>query len=285
MHDYKTYIKKISRRYKKIPTKNKLRAAASICLIALVVGIMTLKEHAALNGAVSNAAGKYEAKEYKKEDKNNKGITIVVDPGHGKKADMTMEFVGPNTKIRRAKSPVGAVGSFSKTPEYQINLEVAMKLKAILEEKGFNVVMTKTTLEENPAGSERAEIGNRANARIAVRIHADSYKDSSARGTTILVPAPIDDEMKKISEESYRIGNIIMEKLIENAGVKSREVSTRKDLTTFNWSKVPTMIIEMGFLSNKEEDMLLNNDEHQNKLAKGIAEGIWEALKDEIENK
>lgn len=254
-------------------------------LIALVIGAATVRDHSALNSVVSNAAGKHENQVYNKGNKKNNGITIVVDPGHGKKADMTMEYVGPNTKIRRAKSPVGAVGSFSKTPEYQINLEVAMKLKTILEEKGFNVVMTKTTLEENPAGSERAAIGNRVNARIAVRIHADSYKDSSARGTTILVPADINDDMKKIAGESLRIANIMMEKLVEHAGVKPREISTRKDLTTFDWSKVPTMIIEMGFLSNKEEDMLLNTSEYQDKIAQSIAMGIEEALKDEIKSK
>lgn len=209
-------------------------------------------------------------------------ITILVDPGHGKKVNMKLEKMAPWSNIKAIKSPIGAVGSYSNTPEYQINLEVGIKLKDILLKKGYNVVMSKTNLEDNPSGIERAEIGNKVNAALAVRIHADSFKDSSIKGTSILVPSPVNDDMKKISGESERCGQIIMGNLVKRAGVKSRGIIKRKDLTTFNWSKVPTILIEMGFLSNKEEDTLLNNDEYQNKIATAIAEGIEEAFKDEI---
>ena len=58
----------------------------------------------------------------------------------------------------------------------------------------------------------------------------------------------------------------------------NRGVIERSDLTGFNWSKVPVVLIEMGFLSNPEEDNLLNSDSYQEKLAQGLYKGILKAL-------
>lgn len=271
---------------KKIPKKkryvkrNRKKAFAFLIIILVCVLSMSLIDRNSGRRNKLDASKKYNLKDVVKNPRSK--ITIFIDPGHGKKADMSMEKVAPWSNIKMVKSAVGAVGSFSKTPEYQINLEVGMKLNSLLLEKGYNVVMSKTSLEDNPSGIERAEMGNKANARLAIRIHADSFKDRSIKGTSIFVPSPVNDDMKKISGESERCGEIIMNSLVERAGVKPREITKRKDLTTFNWSRVPTILIEMGFLSNKEEDTLLNTEEYQEKIAKAIAEGIEEAFKDEI---
>ena len=210
---------------------------------------------------------------------NSEGKVIVIDPGHGSEWDMSLEPLAPGSSRKRVKSPVGAVGSFTNIPEYKVDWDVALKLKKLLEDKGFIVVMTKDSIEENPSGIERAELGNKANARLVVRIHADSFEDKRVYGTTILVPEALSDDRKSLSEESSRCANIILNKLENNAGVKGRGVVLRGDLTAFNWSNVPTLLIEMGFLSNEKEDRLLNTDDYQNKLARVIADGIEEAVK------
>lgn len=61
--------------------------------------------------------------------------------------------------------------------------------------------------------------------------------------------------------------------------MSNRGVIERNDLTGFNWSKVPVVLVEMGFMSNPEEDRLLSDDNYQNKLAEGLCKGIMEALK------
>lgn len=282
MHVSKKHITKVVQKKKRNLKKNRKRLFVFWAIILVFIFGISIR---ASNFGNKNKFGvniKEKIDNIEKKENPRSKITIVVDPGHGHKADMTLEKVAPWSNYRMVKSAVGAIGTFSKTPEYQINLEVGIKLNAILKEKGYNVIMTKTNLEDNPSGIERAEIGNKANARLAVRIHADSFKDTSIKGTSILVPSPINDDMKKISGESERCGQIIMESLVNRAGVKSRGIVKRKNLTTFNWSKVPTILIEMGFLSNKEEDTQLNNDEYQNKIAIAIAEGIEEALMDEI---
>ena len=212
-------------------------------------------------------------------DANSQGKIIVIDPGHGSKWDMSMEPMSPGSNKKRVKSPVGAIGEYSKVPEYKVDWEVSLKLKRILEDKGFVVVMTKSDISENPGGIERAEIGNKANARLVVRIHADSFEDQSVNGATILAPEALSGDKKSLSEESSRCANIILNTLANRVGVKDRGVVLRDDLTAFNWSNVPTLLIEMGFLSNKNEDKLLNTEDYQNKMAQGIADGIEEAVK------
>lgn len=59
--------------------------------------------------------------------------------------------------------------------------------------------------------------------------------------------------------------------------MKNRGVE-RDDLTGFNWSKVPVVLIEMGFMSNKKEDQLLSDSNYQEKLAEGLCNGILESL-------
>lgn len=210
---------------------------------------------------------------------NSKGKVIVIDPGHGSQVDMSLEPLAPGSSKKRVKAPIGAVGSFTEVPEYKVDWDVSLKLKKLLEDKGFIVVMTKSSIDENPGGIERAELGNKANARLVVRIHADSFEDKKVYGTTILVPEAESSDRKSLSEESGRCANIILGTLENNAGVKGRGVVLRGDLTAFNWSTVPTLLIEMGFLSNESEDKLLNTEDYQNKLARAIADGIEEAVK------
>ncbi len=210
---------------------------------------------------------------------NSQDKIIVIDPGHGVKWDMSLEPLSPGSNKKKVKAPVGAIGDYTKIPEYKADWDVSLKLKKILEDKGFIVVMTKSDISENPGGIERAEIGNKANARLVVRIHADSFEDQSVSGTTILVPEALNDDRKELSVESSRSANIILNTLENEVGVKARGVVLREDLTAFNWSNVPTLLIEMGFLSNKNEDELLNNEDYQNKMARAIADGIEEAVK------
>lgn len=215
---------------------------------------------------------------------NNQDKVIVIDPGHGSTWDMSSEPLAPGSSKKRVKAPVGGVGKFTKIPEYKVDWDISLKLKSILQDKGFIVVMTKSNIEENPGGIERAEIGNKANARLVVRIHADSFEDESVSGTTILVPEALSNDRKSLCEESSRCANIVLSTMTNEAGVKGRGVVLRDDLTAFNWSNVPTLLIEMGFLSNKNEDTLLNNEDYQNKLSQAIADGIEEAVKIEWNN-
>lgn len=208
---------------------------------------------------------------------NNK--TIVIDPGHASKANLDKEPIAPGSNVMKIKDGGGAEGVNTKTSEYTICMKVALNLKSILEQKGFNVVMTKTDNALSLGNIERAEIGNKAKADLVIRIHADSMEDSSIRGASMLVPKAINHNTESIYEESKRVGKIIIDTYAKELGVKNRGLQFREDMTGFNWSKVPVILLEMGFLSNAEEDKLLSSEEYQKKSAEAIAKGIVEALK------
>lgn len=203
--------------------------------------------------------------------------TVVIDPGHSSNGNKGMEKQSPDSDVMKIKDPGGAEGISTKTPEYVVAMSVSKKLKALLEQHNVTVIMTKTQDAESPGNIERAEIGNNNNADLAIRIHCDSADSQSARGASMLAPAPV-GYAKDISTISKTYGQIILQDLVSTAGMNNRGVTERNDLTGFNWSKVPVVLVEMGFMSNKEEDQLLNDDSYQEKLAEGLCKGILESL-------
>lgn len=210
--------------------------------------------------------------------KNQKKV-IVIDPGHANCSNLTKEPLSPGSSVMKIKDGGGAQGIVTKTPEYEVNMKVALKLKTLLEQKDYSVIMTKTDNSLSLGNVERAEIGNKANASLVIRIHADSCDNTSAKGASMLVPAAINDNTETICEPSKKYGTIVLNTLVKEVGMKNRGVIVRNDMTGFNWSKVPVILVEMGFLSNPDEDKLLSSDEYQDKLAAALADGIKAAIK------
>jgi len=202
---------------------------------------------------------------------------IVIDPGHGNRSNLEKEPNAPGSTIMKIKDGGGATGDFTKVPEYIIAMDVSMMLKEKLESLGYKVVMTKTTHEESPGNVKRAEIANNVGAALAIRIHADSYTDPNANGASMLIPE-LTNHTATIYDESKRCGKMLIDSMAEEAGMYNRGLKPTMDITGFNWSKVPVVLVEMGFLSNEKEDRLLNTKEYQEKIATGLARGIVEAL-------
>ena len=215
--------------------------------------------------------------EYKKVQKERSEMVVVIDPGHASVTSSEKEPQAPGSTIMKVKEPGGAQGINTKTPEYVVNMEVAVRLRSLLEEKGYTVIMTKTEHKQMLGNIARAEVGNKANADLVIRIHADSSDNSSAKGASMLVPAD-NENTYAIHKISKKYGEIVQSNLIGSLGMKNRGVVERNDLTGFNWSKVPVILVEMGFQSNVEEDKLLTTETYQDKLAKALSEGIDKAL-------
>lgn len=216
----------------------------------------------------------------KKEDKskeNLKNKIIVIDPGHGSKSNLELERVSPDSEEKKIKDGGGADGVNSKTPEYLIAMDVASKLKETLQKEGYTVIMTKNKHSESLGNIERAEVGNKNNANLVIRIHADSADLEDANGASILVPSK-KGYASEINELSKKYGGILLSEMVASANMNNRGVVEREDMTGFNWSKVPVVLVEMGFLSNAEEDKLLNTEEYRIKIVQGLTEGINKAI-------
>lgn len=216
----------------------------------------------------------------KKEDKskeNLKNKIIVIDPGHGSKSNLELERVSPDSEEKKIKDGGGADGVNSKTPEYLIAMDVASKLKETLQKEGYTVIMTKNKHSESLGNIERAEVGNKNNANLVIRIHADSADLEDAKGASMLVPSK-KGYASEINQLSKKYGDILLRETVASANMNNRGVIEREDMTGFNWSKVPVVLVEMGFLSNAEEDKLLNTEEYKIKIVQGLTEGIKKAI-------
>ncbi len=218
-----------------------------------------------------------EEKEQEKVDNKNNQITIVIDPGHSSTGTPGNEPVSPNSSITKLKDGLGATGKYSNIEEHKTNMSVALLLKKELESKGYNVILTKESVEQSKSNIERAQVGNKNNANLVVRIHADACEDSSVKGASIHVPAN-NNFTSNFYEISKSYGSKIINTYAQEVNMKNRGVIERNDLTGFNWSKVPVVLVEMGFLSNKEDDMFVSNDENHPKIAKAIANGIYKCF-------
>lgn len=205
-------------------------------------------------------------------DKEEKYL-ICIDPGHQEKGDGKLEPVAPGSSSQKARVSSGATGVATKKPEYILNLEASIVLKHILEGKGFEVVMTRETHDVNISNSERALFANNNNADMVIRVHADSIDNSGKTGASILVPQEGGKYTSTIFEESNKCATLV-DKSMKEAGIKVNGIFQRGDLTGFNWSKVPVVLVEMGFMSNYNEDLMMSSTDYQRKLMQSVADGV-----------
>ncbi|SCI02278.1 N-acetylmuramoyl-L-alanine amidase family protein [Romboutsia sp. 1001713B170207_170306_H8] len=210
--------------------------------------------------------------------KDNSKYLICIDPGHQEKGDPNLEPVGPGSGYQKARVSSGTEGVATKKPEYVLNLEASTVLKHILEGKGYNIIMTRESHDVNISNSERAIFANDKNANLVVRIHADSIDNSSKTGASILIPEEGGRYTSSIYEESNKCAELIRSSM-KNSGIQINGVFQRGDLTGFNWSKVPAVLVEMGFMSNYNEDQMMSNPDYQRKLMQSIADGVDEYFK------
>jgi N-acetylmuramoyl-L-alanine amidase len=100
-----------------------------------------------------------------------------------------------------------------------------------------------------------------------IRIHADGSSDSSVRGISTLVPARRRGWTDDIYGSSRRAGLLLQHELVVSTGARDLGVVERSDLTGFNWSDVPAVLVETGFMSSSSESALLRSAGYQQKLA------------------
>lgn len=204
-------------------------------------------------------------------------ITICLDPGHQRKGDSSKEPIGPGASKKKAKCSSGAYGHYSKKNEYEINLEVALKLRTELQARGYKVVLTRTTHDVNLSNIERAQIANKAGADITIRIHANDIKGSSLAGVLCYGPGNKNPYLSADTiKGGQRLAVILRDSQAKATGQKKQSNLFSNDMTGINWCKGPCAIVEMGFMSNRTEDLNLAKPAFQTKIASGLANGVDE---------
>ena len=209
-------------------------------------------------------------------DAETDGHIIGIDPGHqSESVDMSaLEPNGPGSSEMKAKCTSGTQGTYSGVPEYQLNLEVSLQLKDELEQRGYQVVMTRTDNETAISNMERAQYAASQGAEIYVRIHANGDDSHTASGALTMSPSQNNPYIPQLFEQSDRLSRCIIDSYCAATGFQNLGIQHTDTMTGINWSTVPVTILEMGFMTSQNDDLKMNDAEFQKTMVQGIANGI-----------
>ena len=194
------------------------------------------------------------------------GIIVGINPGHQITRDFTQLPVAPGSSKTKNANSGYVIGVKTKNPEYQVTLDVSMKLKEKLEALGATVVMTRTTNDVKINNIDRAKMLNEAGCDIALQIHCNNSDNERKTGFLVYT--------KSKDLQSQAIGDYIYIGTSEVAGTEISECKLNDGYMSLNWSTTPAVLLELGYMSNPEEDVLLGTPEYQELLAEGIAKGL-----------
>lgn len=209
------------------------------------------------------------------EEVNLTGKKIAIDPGHQGKGNSEQEPIGPGASQTKAKVASGTSGRTTGVPEYQLNLDVSLKLRDELIARGYEVYMIRETNDVNISNAERAQAAAASGADILVRIHANGSENSSVAGALTMAPstanAYLDDELVG---QCQKLSQAVIASFCEATGANNQGVYQTDEMSGLNWCTIPATIVEMGYMTNPEEDTKMQTEEYQNSMVQGIANGI-----------
>ena len=187
------------------------------------------------------------------------GRLIVIDPGHG--------------TIRDTGRPDPGVVGYTGLTEKEVVMDISNRLAEILTEKGAYVVLTRTG-PTNMTLHERAPFANELGADLFVSVHADGNVNRDTNGTTTFFYAPADDpRLGPQRAQRARLAQLVQESVVEHGGRQDRGIRQRP-FVVIRDTNMPSVLVEVAFLSNPIEEQLLADPEFRERIARGIAEGI-----------
>ena len=205
---------------------------------------------------------------------DSNGHIVAIDAGHQRKGNSEKEPNGPGSTVMKAKVSSGTTGCATGVYEYVVNLDVSLLLKEELGSRGYQVVMIRETHDVNISNSERAKIANTSGAEAFIRVHCNGVDNSSVRGALTMSPTSSNPYVGYMASECERLSRVVIDEYCAVTGFQNKGIQYFDNMSGINWCEIPVTIIELGFMSNPEDDAMLVDPAMQVKMAEGIANGI-----------
>ncbi len=211
-----------------------------------------------------------------RETEKANGILVMLDPGH-QAPDSVMsgtEPNGPGSDVEKDKMTPGAVGVTSGVEEYELVLAISQKLREELTARGYQVMMTRETADVSLSNIDRCQMANDAKADILIHIHANTVDDSSATGAVSTVPSQENPYISDLYDECMTLSDDVLREYCKATGFQNNGSWRSDNLASLNWSKMPVMVLELGYMTNAADDAYMTDPKNQDTMAQGIANGI-----------
>ena len=184
---------------------------------------------------------------------------LVIDPGHGGND-------GGNDQ--------------GEVKESVLNLEIALKLRNALREKAPEIQVIMTREDDTYVSlEERAKLANELQADFFISIHCNSFQDdTSVTGLETRYWIAKAEEKQEIGMRSQAAAQVLLEKAAAGFGLRQREAS-KQTLEVLYSCEMPAVLMELGYLSNAEDDAALCDPEIQEQGAQAMADAVVEILR------
>jgi len=210
------------------------------------------------------------------------GLVVAVDPGHNGGNHLHPEIVNKQVRVVNGSKACDTTGTQTDRgyAEHAFTWDLALRLRAVLRAQGATVVLTRDDdTGVGPCITERAAVGNRTGADLAISLHADGAS-ASGRGFHVIAPGSVGSNAAIVAPSKH-LATAVRNAFEEGTGMprstytgSGKALTIRTDLGGLNLSTVPKIFIECGNMRNATDAALLGSPSWRDRAARAIAAGL-----------